>query len=148
MRRFNNDLRAGTGKPAAGKLLFEKNCGVCHQLFGHGNKIGPDLTTANRTDRAALLGNIVDPSAVIRREFMNYVVVTTTGRVLTGVMAEQDGASVTIVDANNQRTKIPRNEIDELREAEVSLMPERILEKLTPQELRDLFAYLQSPTAP
>ena len=92
MRRFNNDLRAGTGKPAAGQVLFEKNCGVCHQLFGHGNKIGPDLTTANRSDRAALLGNIVDPSAVIRREFMNYVVVTTSGRVLTGVMAEQDGA--------------------------------------------------------
>jgi putative membrane-bound dehydrogenase-like protein len=148
MRRFNNDLRAGTGTPAAGQPLFEKNCGVCHQLFGHGNKIGPDLTIANRTDRAALLGNIVDPSAVIRREFMNYVVVTTSGRVLTGVMAEQDGASVTVVDANNQRTKIPRNEIEELREAEVSLMPERILEKLTPQELRDLFAYLQSPTAP
>jgi putative heme-binding domain-containing protein len=75
-------------------------------------------------------------------------VVTTTGRVLTGVIAEQDGASVTIVDANNQRTKIARNEIDELREAEVSLMPERLLEKLTPQEIRDLFSYLQSPTAP
>jgi putative heme-binding domain-containing protein len=147
MRRFNNDLRAGAGQLAAGKLLFEKHCAVCHQLFGHGNKIGPDLTSANRTDRAALLANIVDPNAVIRREFMNYVIVTTTGRVLTGVMAEQDGASVTIVDANNQRTKIPRNEIDELREAEVSLMPERLLEKLAPQELRDLFAYLQSPTA-
>jgi putative heme-binding domain-containing protein len=148
MRRFNNDLRAGTGKPVAGKLIFEKNCGVCHQLFGQGNKIGPDLTPANRNDRAALLANIVDPSAVIRREFMNYVVVTTSGRVLTGVMAEQDGAAVTIVDANNQRTKIPRNEIDELREADVSLMPERLLEKLTPQEIRDLFSYLQSPAAP
>ncbi len=58
MRRFNNDLRADDGKPAAGKALFEKNCGVCHQLFGHGNKIGPDLTPANRSDRAALLANI------------------------------------------------------------------------------------------
>ena len=148
MRRFNNDLRAGTGKPAAGKVLFDKNCGVCHQLFGQGNKLGPDLTTANRNDRAALLANTVDPNAVIRREFMNYVVVTASGRILTGVMAEQDPASVTIIDANNQRTKVPRNEIEELREAEVSLMPERLLEKLTPQELRDLFAYLQSPTAP
>ena len=79
---------------------------------------------------------------------MNYIVVTTTGRVLTGVMIEQDAASVTVVDANNQRAKILRNEIDELREAEISLMPERLLEKLTPQELRDVFAYLQSPTAP
>jgi putative membrane-bound dehydrogenase-like protein len=146
MRRFNNDLRAGTGNLSAGKALFEKTCAVCHQLYGHGNKIGPDLTNANRSDRSALLANIVDPSAVIRREFMNYIVVTTSGRVMTGVMAEQDGASITIVDANNQRTKFPRNEVDELKEAEVSLMPERLLDKLSPQELRDLFAYLQSPT--
>jgi len=59
-------------------------------------------------------------------------------------MAQQDGASITILDVNNQRTKIARSEVDELREADVSLMPERLLEKLTPQELRDLFAYLQS----
>lgn len=145
MRRFNNDLRAGTGSPATGKLIFEKTCAVCHQLFGHGNRIGPDLTTANRADRAALLGNIVDPSAVIRREFMNYVVTTSSGRVLTGIVAEQDAAAVTIVDAHNQRTKISRSEIDDLQESDISLMPERLLEKLTPQELRDLFAYVQSP---
>ncbi len=145
MRRFNNDLRAGTGNPAAGKLIFEKTCAVCHLLFGRGNHIGPDLTIANRADLAAVLGNIVDPNAVIRREFMNYVVTTTTGRILTGVIAEQDAAFVTIVDANNQRTKISRNEIDDLHESDVSLMPERLLEKLTTQELRDLFAYLQSP---
>jgi putative membrane-bound dehydrogenase-like protein len=143
MRRFNNDLRAGIGDPAAGKVLFAKTCGVCHQLHGEGNKIGPDLTTANRGDRAALLANIVDPSAVIRREYMNYIVITSSGRVVTGLMADQDGASITILDANNQRTKIPRDEIDELREAEVSLMPERLLDPLKPQELRDLFAYLQ-----
>ena len=79
---------------------------------------------------------------------MSYIVVTKSGRVLTGVIAEQEGATVTILDANNQRTKIPRNEVDDLHEAEVSLMPERLLEKLSPQELRDLFAYLQSPSAP
>ena len=69
----------------------------CHQLFGSGNKIGPDLTTANRGDRALLLANIVDPSAVIRREYMNYIVVTTSGRVLTGLIAEQQNASITIL---------------------------------------------------
>jgi putative membrane-bound dehydrogenase-like protein len=148
MRRFNNDLRAGTGDPAAGKPIFEKTCAVCHQLFGRGNHIGSDLTTANRADRAALLGSIVDPSAVIRREFMSYVVTTSSGRVLTGVIAEQDAATVTIVDANNQRTKISRNEIDDLHESDVSLMPERLLDKLSPQELRDLFSYLQSSTDP
>src|SRR5262249_7493716 len=67
MRRLNNDLNAGKGDPTAGRLVFRKHCAACHQLFGEGEKVGPDLTTANK-DRDFLLANIVDPSAVIRRE--------------------------------------------------------------------------------
>jgi putative heme-binding domain-containing protein len=146
MRRFNNDLRAGSGDPAAGKTVFTKTCAACHQFYGEGNKIGPDLTTANRSDRAALLANLVDPSAVIRREFISYVVTTASGQVVTGLMAEQDAASITILDANNGRTKIERSDVDELNEADVSLMPERLLDPLTPQQLRDLFSYLEETT--
>ncbi len=147
MRRYNNDLRAGTGDQSRGKDLYTKHCANCHQLNGEGNKVGPDLTTANRQDRAALLANIVDPSAVIRREYISYVVVTTSGQVLTGLLAEQDGASITILDSKNERVKVQRDEIDTLDEADVSLMPERILDDLTPQQLRDLFAYIEgAPT--
>jgi hypothetical protein len=35
-----------------------------------------------------------------------------------------------------------------MEESNVSIMPEGLLEKLTPQQLRDLFAYLQSPSKP
>ncbi|MCA9229757.1 MAG: c-type cytochrome [Planctomycetales bacterium] len=143
MRRYNNDLRAASGDPIQGKALFAKHCGICHQLHGEGHKIGPDLTTANRTDRAALLANVVDPSAVIRREYLNYVVETSSGRVLTGLLAEQDAASVTLLDEKNQRTKVPRDEIEDLHELETSLMPEKTLDVLTPQQLRDLFSYLE-----
>jgi putative membrane-bound dehydrogenase-like protein len=143
MRRFSNDLRAASGDPARGKPLFTKHCATCHVLAGEGNKVGPDLTTANRSDQAALLVNIVDPSSVIRREYTNYTLVTTDGRIFTGLLAEQDAASVTVLDAKNQRTKLPRNDIENLRESDVSLMPEKLLEQLTPQELRDLFAYLK-----
>jgi putative heme-binding domain-containing protein len=147
MRRFNNDLRAASGDPRRGEELYTKHCGTCHQLYGKGNKIGPDLTTANRSDRAALLANIVDPNSVIRREFQNYVLVTNSGRVLTGLLAEQDAASVSILNDKNERVKISRADVEDLQEADVSLMPERILESLTPQELRDLFAYLEQTPA-
>ncbi len=147
MRRYNNDLRAGGGDPGAGQHLFDKHCGTCHELHGKGNRIGPDLTTANRGDLVALLANLVDPSAVVRREYLTYIVVTDSGRVLTGLLAEQDAASVTVLDAENRRTKVSRDQIDELRESDVSLMPERILDTLTPQERRDLFAYLQGEHA-
>ena len=90
-----------------------------------------------------MLGNVVDPSAVIRREYINYLLVTVTGRVVTGLLAEQDAASVTLLDAQNNRIKISIDEVEELRESEASLMPERILEGLSPQQLRDLFSYLE-----
>ena len=143
MRRLNNDLRAAAGNPVSGKELFAKHCGICHQLHGEGNKLGPDLTIANRKDRAAMLGNVVDPNAVIRREYINYVLITVSGRVVTGLLAEQDAASVTLLDAQNNRIKFVLDEIEGLRESEVSLMPEKILEGLSPQQLRDLFSYLE-----
>lgn len=144
MRRFNNDLRAGSGNWQRGRELFKKHCGVCHRLFGEGNKIGPELTKANRSDRGALLRTIVDPSAVIRKEFINYVVVTTSGRVITGLIAEQDAASLTVLDAKNKRTRISRDDVELIKESPISLMPEKLLDQLKPQELRDLFRYLQS----
>jgi putative heme-binding domain-containing protein len=144
MRRLSNDLRAGEGDRQRGKALFTKHCATCHRLFGEGQVVGPDLTTASRGDREWLLASIVDPSAVIRSQYLNYIVVTTSGTVATGIIAEQDAASLTLLDAKNQRTKIARDQIEELKESPTSLMPDNLLEPLTPQELRDLFSYLQS----
>jgi hypothetical protein len=62
-----------------------------------------------------------------------------------GILADQTGAGVTLLTAENKRINVPNDEIEELTESEVSLMPERILEALTPQERRDLFSYLQQP---
>src|SRR5688572_14446744 len=33
VRRLNNDLRAASGDVAAGRVLFQKNCGICHKLY-------------------------------------------------------------------------------------------------------------------
>lgn len=143
MRRLMNDLRAAPGDLAAGQVLYVKHCGTCHKLGSVGQSVGPDLTTANRHDRAALLGNIVDPSSVIRREYLRYVAETETGQVLAGLLAEQDAASVTLLDERGQRTKIDRAAVVSLSESQTSLMPERILESLSPQEIRNLFAFLE-----
>ncbi|MGZ4971441.1 MAG: PVC-type heme-binding CxxCH protein [Limisphaerales bacterium] len=143
VRRFNNDLRAFPGDPARGHDLFVRTCGVCHQLFGEGTPVGPDLTHANRQDRDFLLVSIVDPSAVIRKEFLNYNVELKDGSVLSGLIVEQNPNSVTLAVAKNERTTINRSQILSLRESAVSLMPEGLLQPLKPQELRDLFSYLQ-----
>lgn len=144
VRRLNNDLRAGTGSAEQGCPLFTQHCATCHRLHGEGHAVGPDLTHANRGDRDYLLVQLVDPNAIIRKEFVTYIVATKDGRVLTGLLVEQNAGGVTLLAAKAEKLTIAASNLDELRESEASLMPENMLKKLTPQELRDLFAFLQS----
>lgn len=140
-------LAKGQGNAAAGASLLRKHCRVCHQLLNDGNKIGPDLTTVDRKNLAVLLPNVIDPSAVIRPEFTAYSVETTDGRVLSGLLADSTADSITLLDAKNDRTLLRRDAIERLEPLAISLMPEGILDALTAQEIRDLFAALASGAA-
>lgn len=146
VRRLNNDLRAGTGDPTAGRAIYTKHCAACHRLGPEGGQIGPDLTHANRADRQFLLVSLVDPSAVIRKEYLSYTAEMRDGRLSTGVITAQTPATVTLTNAKAESTLLKRDEIASLRDSPVSLMPEGLLTALKPRELRDLFAYLQATT--
>jgi putative membrane-bound dehydrogenase-like protein len=143
VRRLNNDLRAAPGDPDRGRALFTKHCATCHKLNGTGNAVGPELTHANRQDRDFLLVSLVDPNGVVRKEFQATVVATRDGRVLTGLLAEQTPQQVTLIDARAERITLARSEIESMADSPASLMPEGLYRELSPQELRDLFAYLQ-----
>ena len=144
VRRLNNDLRAAEGFAPNGQQLFKKHCAACHQLFGEGTKVGPDLTTSNRQDRDFFLISLVDPSSVIRKEFVSVVIQTTNGRILTGLAIDRNDASITLADAKGEKTVVAISEIEELLDSNISLMPDNLYLQWKPQELRDLFAYLQS----
>src|SRR6185503_17074894 len=140
--------RSGAGNALEGKMLFQQACGVCHKFFGEGNTIGPDLTTADRKNTEFLLMNIVNPNAYIRPEYASFELTTKDDEAISGLMVESTPASVTILDRNNQRHVLARAQIKELRESQVSLMPEGLLEALKPQQIMDLFSYLQSNEPP
>jgi putative heme-binding domain-containing protein len=91
-----------------------------------------------------MLTSLVDPSAVIRKEYLNYTVRTTDGRALNGLIAGESAGSIVLASAAGERTEIPRDRIASMEDSGVSLMPEGLLNALTPQQLRDLFAWLQS----
>jgi putative membrane-bound dehydrogenase-like protein len=148
VRRLNNDLRAAPGDPVHGQALFRKHCNSCHRLFGEGAQIGPELTHANRKDRDFLLISLVDPSAVIRREFQSSLVRMRDGRVLAGLVAEQTPSRVTIAVSATERTTVARDEIEEITDSPTSFMPENLYREFSPGALRDLFAYLQGDSSP
>ncbi|WZO96284.1 c-type cytochrome [Isosphaeraceae bacterium EP7] len=132
------------GDPKRGVLVFREHCATCHLLHGEGTAIGPDLTGAERGDLDFLLTSLVAPGAVIRKEYQAQTVAIDDGRVLTGLIVEESPAAITLLDANRQKTVIPRDGIEELKLSETSLMPEGILDKLNEGQVRDLFRYLQS----
>ena len=130
--------------PANGRRLFTQHCAICHKLFGEGTALGPDLTGADRRNRDFLLTSVIDPSAAIRGEYVAQVVATTDGRTLIGLIADSTPQGVTLVDAKNQRTFVRRDRIESMTPSPVSLMPEKLLDNLNHDEIRDLFSYLQS----
>ena len=144
VRRLNNDVRAGPGNPVTGRMLFKKHCATCHQLFGEGQKVGPDLTTANRLDSQAMLISLVDPSSVIRREYTSVIIQTVDGRVVSGLPVAEDENSITLINNSGKQLTIASNSIEESAASPISLMPENLYRQLAPQQLRDLFAWLQS----
>ena len=132
------------GDPRAGRLLFSKTCQQCHTLFDVGGKVGPDITGSNRGDLDYILQNVVDPNAVIPNDYRTWNLETKDDRVITGIVIHQDDNAVTIVTANESLV-IPRNEIGSLRQGELSMMPEGLLQVLSDDDVCDLIAYLRQP---
>ena len=128
--------------PELGRAIFAKTCQQCHKLYGTGETIGPDLTGANRSDVNYLLTNVVDPSALIPKEYRTSTVVTDGGRVLTGIITSEDDRSITL-RSTTETLVLPKDEIEEQMTNDISMMPENQLQPFAPEEIASLFAYLQ-----
>ncbi|WP_237607651.1 DUF7133 domain-containing protein [Roseimaritima sediminicola] len=135
----------GSGRLDHGGKLYQQHCGKCHTLLGEGGKVGPDLTGYERTNLAFLAHAIVDPSAAIREEFTNYRILTVDGQVLTGLLEDQTPQTYVLRTAEGQAVTIARDDVEQLDASAVSLMPENLLSSLSPQDVRDLFAFLMRP---
>jgi len=128
--------------PELGRAIFAKTCQQCHKLYAVGDTVGPDLTGSNRADVNYLLSNIIDPSALIPREYRSSTVVTDGGRVLTGIITAEDDRSITIRSAT-ESIVLPKEEIEQRMTSDISMMPENQLKPFSRQEISSLFAYLQ-----
>jgi putative heme-binding domain-containing protein len=147
MARYRQVLTAPYQAPrdlTLGRALFTRTCQQCHQLFGVGGKVGPDITGSNRANLDYLLENILDPSAVIPKEYAVTVIELKNGRFITGIVRERTPAALTVVTATETLT-IPRGEVDAETPSNTSMMPDDQLKPFTDHEVRSLFAYLQSP---
>ena len=137
---------AKPGDPAAGASLFERqSCVACHSVADGQRPKGPHLADiGQRYSRAELLESILDPSAKIAQGFDTYAFATIDGRVVTGFVVRERADAVQLRTGEGLSITLPTVEIDERARQEVSMMPDGIVANLTPEELADLLAYLES----
>jgi putative heme-binding domain-containing protein len=143
-------VRQGDGAPLEGRKLFfgKATCGKCHRLFHEGGEIGPDLTPYNRTDLSRLLLTLVNPSAEVREGFEVFTVLTDDGLALSGFKVEETDQLVALRTIDGQTHTIPKSQIEDISPNTTSLMPDGLLNNLSDEEIRDLFAFLGCETPP
>lgn len=124
-----------------GRAVFAKTCQQCHKLFSTGGVVGPDLTGSNRRDLDYLLSNVIDPSAVMAKDYQPAIVVTEAGRTITGIIKEQSTVALTLATAN-ETVVVPRDEIEFTKVSDKSMMPDNLWQPLSEHEVRSLVAYL------
>lgn len=135
-------IRKTPADPLAGEKVFKRLCAQCHKIYGEGAEVGPDITLNGRNDFNQLLSNVFDPSLVIGAGYRSYTVLTNGGRVLNGLLVEDSPQRVVLKVQGGKQEVIARDDIDEFKVSEISLMPEQLEKQLTPQEIADLFAFI------
>ena len=138
-------LLANKGDARKGRAVYAKTCMQCHTLFDAGGKVGPELTGANRQDMDYILSNILDPSAVVGKDYQATTIRTKAERIVTGLIKSEDNNAVTL-QTENDVLIIPKTDIDARKLSEISMMPEGLLSNMTKDEAKHLVTYLQSLT--
>lgn len=136
-----------TAGPAAdvnlGRTVFARTCLQCHTLYGVGGKVGPEITGANRSNIDYLLENILDPSAVIPKEYAATRLVLADDRVITGIVKGEANGLLTVV-TDRETLTISVKDVASRKPSELSMMPDDILRQVSEPEFRALVAYLQT----
>lgn len=136
--------RAPKGDPARGARVYETVCMVCHKHGDRGNDVGPNLGTVKLWPPQQILTNILDPNREVSPNFALYIVETRNGRTLSGILASETAAGVTIRRADGGTDQVQRSEIQSMASSGISLMPEGLEAVINPQQMADLIEFLRS----
>ncbi|QOV91290.1 c-type cytochrome [Humisphaera borealis] len=130
------------GDADKGKAVFSQSCASCHRVGDIGTEIGPNLATMKARGADAVLTNVLDPNREVNGLFVEYVVETKDGRSLSGLLAGETSAAITLLKAGGLKETIARTEVEKLRSTGLSLMPEGLERQIDPQAMADLIAFL------
>jgi putative heme-binding domain-containing protein len=127
-----------------GREVFRKRCLGCHKLGNEGQQVGPVLASVQNKSPDDMLIAILDPNREAQPNFMTYTVVTTEGKLISGIISTETATSLTLRRAEGKQDVVLRTNIEVLKSNGVSLMPEGLEKDITPAQMADLIAFVRS----
>jgi putative membrane-bound dehydrogenase-like protein len=148
-RREKPDFLAGGDAEAGRRIFFHSQsagCYKCHTVHGRGGKVGPDLSAIGRTqNRKRMAESILEPSKEIAPQFTTWTLVMKSGKVHSGIFLGDTRDNVQRIGTTEGNVlELPPGQIDARKPHNTSIMPQKLVERLTAGEFRDLLAFLET----
>ena len=144
-------IQSEKGDPARGRRWFtERACATCHDSPG---ALGPPLAgVSRRLSIEALLESIYEPSRTIAPAFQMTQYLLRNGNQVEGLEAFNSADGVIVQTAPGTTVRLADSEIAGREISRRSLMPDNLLESMSPADIADLLAFLvaadQRPGSP
>jgi putative heme-binding domain-containing protein len=133
------------GDPKHGDEIFHRTelaCIACHKVGATGGNVGPALDAIGSAQPLEfIIGAVLEPQREVKEGFETMRITTKNGEEWIGIIVAGNDAELTLRDPSGAEHNVAQADITK-REFIGSLMPAGLTDNLSPDELRDLFAYL------
>ena len=138
-------VQSGTPDLTAGVAVFKKNCAICHRIGDEGAKIGHESRRRRNSRHRSPAGrHFRIPNRNVDQAFRTTQVVSTDGRILSGLALREEGKVLVLADAQGKEVRIAEDEIDQRVVNPLSLMPSNVPDLVNEQDFVHLLGYLLS----
>ena len=118
--------------------------GIWLRCGSQGNVIGPQLDGVGNRGLERLCEDVLDPNRSVDPAFRSTLLILKDGDVVSGLFRREEAEMVVLADSTGKEINIAKNQIQERRQSETSLMPENFGEIITPEDFINLMGYLLS----
>ena len=88
--------------------------------------------------------SILNPSEVIANDYSTMLILTKSGKLISGIKKSEDASSVDLLSKDNKVFNISKDVIKRFKTQKISMMPGNFRDLLSIQEVRDLLAFCKS----
>jgi len=127
------------------KLFTSQACIVCHTTRNGQTPKGPHLADiSKRYKTRELIQSILNPNAIVAQGFDTYSFTLKDNSVHLGFVTLESADTISIRNAAGIAADLPAKQIKKREKIPASSMPPGLVAGLTPEQLADLLAYLNS----